>query len=104
MIVQPTDQMSDAVVKPDIWMISGAIQYGVPTTELACHVDARRRCGGVDGGVTVWTNRREVRPRACRACRARRARRARRVRRARRARRVRHVRRVRVSVCDEPRR
>ena len=24
--VQPTDQMSDAVVKPLIWMISGAIQ------------------------------------------------------------------------------
>eukprot|EP00966_Prymnesium_polylepis_P121570 2809595-Prymnesium_polylepis.1 len=36
MTVQPTDQMSEAVVKPDIWMISGAIQYGVPTTELAC--------------------------------------------------------------------
>ena len=34
--VQPTDQTSLAVVKPDIWMISGAIQYGVPTTELAC--------------------------------------------------------------------
>jgi hypothetical protein len=35
-IVQPSDQMSAEVVKPDIWMISGAIQYGVPTTELAC--------------------------------------------------------------------
>ena len=33
--VQPTLHMSADVVKPDIWIISGAIQYGVPTTELA---------------------------------------------------------------------
>ena len=36
MTVQPTDQMSEAVVKPDIWMISGLIQYGVPITVFAC--------------------------------------------------------------------
>ena len=30
--VQPRLQMSEPVVKRDIWMISGAIQYGVPTT------------------------------------------------------------------------
>ena len=34
--VQPTDQMSADVVNPDIWIISGAIQYGVPTTVEAC--------------------------------------------------------------------
>ena len=33
-MVHPRDQISEAVVKADIWMISGAIQYGVPTTEF----------------------------------------------------------------------
>ena len=32
MMVHPSDQMSDAVVAPSSWIISGAIQYGVPTT------------------------------------------------------------------------
>ena len=33
-MVQPTLQMSHAVVVPAISMISGAIQYGLPTTVL----------------------------------------------------------------------
>lgn len=32
MTVQPTLQISEAEVAPDNCMISGAIQYGVPTT------------------------------------------------------------------------
>ena len=31
-MVQPSDHTSDARVAPCSWMISGAIQYGVPTT------------------------------------------------------------------------
>mmetsp|Transcript_4502 Transcript_4502/g.10850 ORF Transcript_4502/g.10850 Transcript_4502/m.10850 type:complete len:251 (+) Transcript_4502:570-1322(+) len=41
--VQPTDQMSEAVVKADISMVSGAIQYGVPTTDCVLSCSSVRR-------------------------------------------------------------